>query len=97
MSSRDFRRKLTRRIERIGRSILRILGAPMSGLPSSRLELRQIERRIDLLRAQRCSDPAQWHRWYKANRRRQRQLRAMRHLGRKINPNATGLPRWAVP
>lgn len=40
--------------------------------------------------------PQQWGRWWKANRRRQRQLTALKRLGVKIHPNDTGLPRWSV-
>lgn len=40
--------------------------------------------------------PGQWHRWYKTNRRWQRQLSAARRLGVYIPPNVTGLPRQMV-
>lgn len=41
--------------------------------------------------------PGQWHRWYKENRRRQRQQTALKQFGWKIPPSATGLQRWMVP
>lgn len=42
--------------------------------------------------------PGQWHRWYKENRRRQRQQTALKQCGGfKIPPNATGMQRWMVP
>lgn len=42
--------------------------------------------------------PGQWHRWYKANHKRQRQMRAIKQRGGGwINPNTTGLPRYFVP
>ena len=41
--------------------------------------------------------PGQWHRWYAANRKRQRQLTALKRLGfGPIHPTVTGLPRDAV-
>lgn len=39
-------------------------------------------------------DPAQWHRWHKANREHQRRLTAMKQRsGVLIHPNVTGLRR----
>ena len=47
----------------------------------------------------RCTDRAQWRRWYKANKKYQRQLAALRRLGtrrRRIDPRIASLPRWVV-
>lgn len=42
-------------------------------------------------------DRAQWRRWYQANRRYQRRLRALRRAtGRSLLPQYTSLPRWVV-
>lgn len=40
--------------------------------------------------------PDQWHRWYQANRKRQRQLTALKRLGHPLNPKVTSIPRWVV-
>lgn len=43
-------------------------------------------------------DRAQWRRWYKANKRHQRQLAAWKRLGgRYIDPRSTGIPRVLIP
>jgi len=49
------------------------------------------------LTAVRCTDRAQWRRWYKANKKWQRQMAALKRLtGRKIDPRIASLPRWVV-
>lgn len=50
------------------------------------------------LTTERCTDCAQWRRWYKANRKYQRQMAALKRIppGRKIDPRIASLPRWVV-
>jgi hypothetical protein len=46
-------------------------------------------------------DAAQWHRWYAANARNRRQLRAWKRMGAgqriRLDPRKVDLPRWSVP
>lgn len=57
------------------------------------------ETAVRMFRAERSktNNAAQWHRWYKANRRYQRQLSALKQYGVKIAPKSTGLRREMVP
>jgi len=82
--TRDLYRKLVRRIEAVARALLRLYGGPR-GLESAGRKL-----------ARRQYSPGQWHRWYQVNRKRQRELSALKRAGFPINPRAVGLPRWAV-
>jgi hypothetical protein len=42
-------------------------------------------------------DRSQWRRWYQANKKHQRRLTALKRMGVRIPPNATGLSRYVVP
>ena len=46
----------------------------------------------------RCTDRAQWRRWYQANRKWQRQMAALKRIppGRRIDPRIASLPRWVI-
>jgi hypothetical protein len=59
--------------------------------------LGSLEEAEKVLRRERCTDRAQWRRWYQANRKWQRQMTALKRLtGRKINPRTCSLPRWVI-
>lgn len=45
---------------------------------------------------ERCNDRAQWHRWYQADQRHKRQLRALRRHRYRVPHETWNLPRWAV-
>lgn len=78
------------------RKLLARIWAPVRSLFQSITASTYPKAKIDALTRQRCNDPAQWHRWYQANRKRQRQQSALKRMGFRIDPRETGLPRWAV-
>lgn len=84
----NLKRKLVKRVEALGKALLSAFG---------RRGASQMRITADDLRRKRCSYPVQWHRWYKMNARRRRQLAAIKRLcGTKLNPRTVDLPRWAV-
>lgn len=95
----SFRRRLSQAISKPVQRVFRALrvtasafrhGFPVGG-KADRTKTDQIWR-------ERCQDdPAQWHRWYKANARRRRQLRAWKQRGiGKIDNASADLRRWMV-
>ena len=84
-------------LHRIANPVYRIL-ATLQSLVNGAGDRRSLKRAEINLRKIRSGDRQQWRRWYQVNRRRQRQLRALKQLGGgPINSNTTGLPRYYVP
>lgn len=91
------RRTILRRIKQ--RTVARFrwfsvkLAAALAGITTKRGRERAFARakkRADLNRAQ-------WRRWYQADQKHKRQLRALRRMGVRLRPNAWNLPRYIVP
>lgn len=90
----NFKQRLAGRIRAVASAALNIVVKMMDG----DIRKRAYEHATRRLEDERCNSREQWHRWYQANRRRQRQMAAYKRLGGgPINPNATGLLRWMVP
>lgn len=99
--SRNLGRKLVRRAAYWRKTAFKAVLALCSRSRFETPSKQATEKAIARLIAQRCTSKAQWSRWYQANRRRQRQMAAMRRQhygarGMRIHPNSTGLPRWVV-
>ncbi len=92
----DIARKLKRRIMQPSRFFAKVMVAFAAQLKKKKRKATG-DAVLEAIR-NRPMDRDQWRRWYQVNTKMQRQLRAMKQRGGnfKINPNATGIPRWMV-
>lgn len=90
-------RKMKARTVRVWNTIGTAILNAMTPYRSAKAKLDIAEGKIGRAVVRHDYPPGQWHRWYQTNRRRQRQLRAMKRLvGGPIDPRVANLPRWLV-
>lgn len=87
----NLKRKLTLRLRAGVFRVARMLHAMMRLVPV------RISREAAVTSMRkRPMDRAQWRRWFQANRKRQRQVAALRRLGLRVDPRHVNLERWMV-